>query len=170
MFNSKKMQSGFTLVELLIVVGIIAILAAIAYPSYMNFIQRGRMEAARSEIVDNIKLMEEHYAKYRKMCAESDKTTTGACRTLPSAVANANADFYDTRIQPDPFSNNTSSYIIASEPNTKAGYSSNTVEKKQLHLLYYSNGSGYVKCTKTAYDEALKAKAGDSDTAGCTVM
>ena len=37
----KKSKSGFTLVELLIVIVVIAILAAITIPSYQHFVRRG---------------------------------------------------------------------------------------------------------------------------------
>ena len=54
-------QSGFTLVELMITVGIVAILAAIAYPSYQRYVARTHRNAASACMSQYAQVMERHY-------------------------------------------------------------------------------------------------------------
>ncbi|MCD9124386.1 pilin [Luteimonas fraxinea] len=58
----KKMQKGFTLIELMIVVAIIAILAAIALPAYQDYVARSQVSEAMSLASGTKTAVTEYYA------------------------------------------------------------------------------------------------------------
>jgi len=54
------MQQGFTLIELMITVAIVGILAAVAYPSYIQYIVRANRSAAESFILSAANKQEQY--------------------------------------------------------------------------------------------------------------
>jgi len=93
-----KRQGGFSLVELMIVVAIMAILAAIAIPSFMRFSMRAKTAEATSNLAA-IRTAEESYR------AEND--TYATCTASPAVMSGAGAStpraWNDTGAAPNNF-------------------------------------------------------------------
>ncbi|MDO4433873.1 MAG: type IV pilin protein [Alysiella sp.] len=51
-----------TLIEILVVVGVVSILIAIAYPMYQNHIRKARLNQALEVMTENARALERHYA------------------------------------------------------------------------------------------------------------
>lgn len=60
-----KPQFGFTLIELMITVAIVAILTTIAYPSYTDYLRRGQVQEAPGNLSDYRTRMEQYYQDNR---------------------------------------------------------------------------------------------------------
>jgi len=58
MHSSTRRQQGFTLIELMIVVAVVAILSAIAYPSYAEYVRRGHRADARAGLLQAAQWLE----------------------------------------------------------------------------------------------------------------
>jgi type IV pilus assembly protein PilE len=75
--KNRKNDLGFSLIELLIVVGIIAILGAIAFPSYNRYILKSR----RSEAMINLVKFQAAYEEFN-----AQNNTYPTSNTLPPAT------------------------------------------------------------------------------------
>ena len=55
---------GFTLIELMITVAVIAILSAVAYPSYTSYVAKGRRAECRSGLLQVAQQQERYYSQF----------------------------------------------------------------------------------------------------------
>jgi type IV pilus assembly protein PilE len=76
---------GFTLVELMVVVAIIAILAAITYPSYQQYIIRGKRSAAQAQMMDIANRQQQYLLANRAYASKSALESGGYA--LPGDVS-----------------------------------------------------------------------------------
>jgi len=79
MMNIK--QSGFTLIELMVAVAIIGILAAIAIPSYQDYIKRANRNEAKALIMENVQFLERNYTEANKYNKDSGNNNISLPRT-----------------------------------------------------------------------------------------
>ncbi|MEJ8845204.1 type IV pilin protein [Variovorax rhizosphaerae] len=88
------MQSrGFTLIEVMIAVAIVAILAAVALPSYNDYVRRGQLPEAFSNLSDYRTKMEQYYQD-NKNYGTAAKCATDASAATWSGFAPSGAKYF----------------------------------------------------------------------------
>jgi type IV pilus assembly protein PilE len=81
----RRRTAGFTLIELMITVVVLAILAAIAYPSYEQQVRRGRRSSAKAAMMDISNREQQYLLATRTYATTAALTATGYA--IPSDVA-----------------------------------------------------------------------------------
>ena len=103
-----KSQRGFTLIELMIVVGVIAILAMFAIPSYLEYVRKGK----RSDGVRVISELQLGLERYRSECPTYVNSPL-TCLGLVYPIASASS-YYTVTIS----GQSTTGYTVTAVPKT----------------------------------------------------
>ncbi|MDO8959998.1 MAG: type IV pilin protein, partial [Rhodocyclaceae bacterium] len=80
-----KINKGFTLIEVMIVVVIIGILASIAFPSYQEYVRRGNRSAAQAQMMDIASRQQQFFLANRQYASKAELEASGY--GLPTEVA-----------------------------------------------------------------------------------
>ena len=97
MKNFKNKARGFTLIEIMIVVVVIAILAGIAIPSYQNQLRKGRRADAQAFLMDLAQRQQQYLLDARAYALDPGAATTlGFTGGIPTSVGN----FYTVTVGP----------------------------------------------------------------------
>jgi len=105
----KRSESGWTLIELMIVISIVMILAAMSLTTYRNSVQLAKEAALRSDLFMMREAIDQYYADKGK---------------YPDALQNLVSDNYLRSVPKDPFTNSSDSWQTV-EAEVQPGSSSN---------------------------------------------
>lgn len=82
-------QQGFTLIELMIVVAVIGILAAVAYPAYTNSILKGRRAQARAALAELVQQQERYMTQRNCYVGFTTNASTGVATAVAPSPSSA---------------------------------------------------------------------------------
>lgn len=136
-FTKKMTARGFTLMELMISIALLAILAIIAYPSFATYMQNTRIENARASMLDAIHSLERQYAQKPQFSTANINDITN--------------EYYDLSFN----AINDSSYYLTAKP--KSGvFSDSVLASVPMNIYYDSITATFSRCSESGLNSAVQ--------------
>ena len=136
-FTKKTTARGFTLMELMISIALLAILAIIAYPSFATYMQNTRIENARASMLDAIHSLERQYAQKPQFSTANINDITN--------------EYYNLSFN----AINDGSYYLTAKP--KSGvFSDSVLASVPMNIYYDSITATFSRCSESGLNTAVQ--------------
>lgn len=132
-----KSNTGFTLIEVMIVVAIVGILVAIALPNYVEYVRRSKRADAKAVLLENAQILERQMSIVNKYNSDP----TNAPITVSPAGATGTTINYNVTVAYGPGVNATSYTLSAAPANAMALDSCGTFTLTNTGLRTVSSGT-----------------------------
>jgi len=99
--SRRRSVQGFTLIELMIVVAVIGILSAIAYPSYKSYILKSRRADAKNALLDLAAREERVFSNTNSYSLDAPTLGYGTGSAWPFNINSSGSAFYQLRVVTD---------------------------------------------------------------------
>jgi type IV pilus assembly protein PilE len=109
-------KNGFTLIELMIVVAIIAILAAIAYPSYQDSVRKTKRAVAQADLMELASFMERFFTENNRY------HQTNAATPVAVSLPTINNDDYTYSLP----TKTAATFVLQAVPKSGSGQNADT--------------------------------------------
>lgn len=98
-------KAGFSLIELMVVVVIVGVLSAVAYPSYLDYVRKGKRAEGKSAVLSAAQALERYMtannvyttdlsaAGYRAYSGESAATSAYTLAVAPGSTGTINSSY-----------------------------------------------------------------------------
>jgi type IV pilus assembly protein PilE len=145
-----RSSAGFTLIELMIVVAVIGILAAVAYPSYQDHVRKARRAEARAVTLESAQWMERFFTEHQRYDQTSAGTTVGT--TFAQAFAKVPKDASGSGNYSITVTATVSAFTVTTAPQTPM--SGDKCGSFRVNNTGARSNSGYTTVYATAADAA----------------